>query len=136
MRMFLIAILLARLGEASGLQAQQLSADYAKCANTAVTNYDFGQCSGAEIQRQEKLLAVAWGKITAEFKEWTEPARAAMLKEQRAWISFKDDACRYFDNHPDFGREGTVIHYGECKANVIASRVTALNDLIEFLKPR
>lgn len=53
------------------------------------------------------------------------------LKEQRAWISFKDDACRYFDNHPDFGREGTVIHYGECKANVIASRVRALNDLNE-----
>jgi uncharacterized protein YecT (DUF1311 family) len=136
MRMFLMAILLAGLDEASGLQAQQLSADYAKCAKIAVTNYDFGQCSGAEIRRQEELLAVVWGKMTAEIKEWTGPARAAMVKEQRAWTSFKDDACRYFDNHPDFGREGTVIHYGECKAKVIASRVTALNDLIEFLKPR
>lgn len=139
MRMLLITAIvsLACASLAPRLHAQQLSSDYRECMGTAVNNYDFGQCSGAEVKRQEALLTTAWAKAYGEMKDYGAEARAALLTEQRAWIVFKDASCKfYITSDRAFGREGSVIHFGTCRAQVISSRVTALNDLIESLKSR
>jgi uncharacterized protein YecT (DUF1311 family) len=57
----------------------------------------------------------------------------ALLREQRAWITYKDSACQFFTSD-EFGREGIVLHFGQCKAQIIADRVGALLSLVEFLE--
>ena len=144
MRVNFIATLVVILGLATSTKAQEkeLSPEFRTCLDKAVTNPEFAECSGAEIKRQEALLTTAWARVSSRMKRFDEVSltgdhsHAALLKEQRSWIVYKDASCRYFDNREAFGREGEVIHFGVCRVGVLMQRVKELNDLIEFLKPR
>jgi len=135
MKTFLAAGLMALL--VSTAQAQQLAPEFRKCLDVAVTNYEFSACSSAEIKRQEQLLTAAWAKVSGAMKNAGGNSEGLLLKEQRAWIVYKDASCQFYTEQEAFGREGTVIHFGVCRVKVIASRVKELNDLAEDLfKPR
>jgi uncharacterized protein YecT (DUF1311 family) len=114
----------------------QLSADYRKCLDAPnQTNYGFDQCAQAEIKRQSERLDQAWATLKKEMHEYGAAGDEALDHEQQAWVKFRDASCQFFYSG-DFGREGKTYHFGMCKANVIADRVSYLNTLIEFLKAR
>jgi uncharacterized protein YecT (DUF1311 family) len=123
---------------ATGMRAAQtqqsgLTQDYEKCMEVAATNFDMSQCSTKEVERQEQRLTEAWKKVFAVMKETSPTGQALLLKEQRAWIAYKDAACAFY-GASEFGREGTVVHLGACRAEIIAARVSALTELQKFLE--
>ena len=80
---------------------------------------------------------LAWASASAAMKKWDAQSHADLLKEQRAWIVYKDASCRYFDNREAFGREGEVMHFGSRRIDVLKQRVKELDDLVKrFLTPR
>lgn len=114
--------------------ANDLSIKFDKCMNSAITNMDFSTCNQNEINYQEKQLSKAWVNISAEIKEVSVKAYKELLNEQRLWIKYKDSACNYFSVEENkmyvFGHEGTSLHYGSCKASVIAERVDYLKNTL------
>ena len=68
-------------------------------------------------------------------KKVSAQAAQSLLQEQRAWIQFKDAACKYYASG-EFGREGQVLSFGACKGSIIADRVATLNVLAAELKER
>ena len=116
----------------------ELSPTYQKCNDKAFSNIDFSDCGGAEIKRQEKRLNTVWKKVLACFDdsdETTRDAKQSLLAEQRLWIKWKDTACKFYypqtakaANTGFAGREGEAIHYGACKAGIIAERADFFED--------
>jgi uncharacterized protein YecT (DUF1311 family) len=68
-------------------------------------------------------------------KKVSNQSAQSLLDEQRSWVKFKDSACTFY-NSGDFGREGQMLRYGECKASIVAQRVKALTGLATDLKER
>ena len=103
-------------------------APYDACMAKAVTNPDYGQCGAALVAREDKRLNTVWTRVYAKL----EPAqKAELLDEQRAWIAYKDKSCGYWLEGN--GREGQVIHYPACRAEVIADRRAFLEEIGETL---
>ena len=101
---------------------------YDACMAKAATNIDYGQCGGAWIQREDKRLNIAWTRVYARL----EPAqKAELLAEQRLWLAFKNRSCGYWLEGN--GREGQVIHYPSCRAQVIADRAGYLEGVSEAM---
>ena len=110
---------------------------YDACLNRATTNVEYSDCGVAELARQEARLAATWRAVLATFRPDSGetqldsvnvvPQRQALVAEQRAWVRYKDLACRHwlYGN----GREGQVIHYPVCKVDVIRDRVTKLRQM-------
>lgn len=118
----------------SNSYASELSGEHDKCMKSAVTNKNFGTCNEIEINYQEKKLTKAWSDISTEIKETSLNAYKELLSEQRLWIKYKESACNYFlaENNglPAFGQEGIHLHYGSCKASIIADRVKYLTNTL------
>lgn len=114
--------------------ASDLSSEYDRCMKSAVTNRNYGTCNEKETNYQEKMLTKVWSDISTEIKEISLNAYKELLSEQRLWIKYKESACNYFlaenDGAPAFGQEGTHLHYGNCKANIIAERVEYLKNTL------
>lgn len=101
---------------------------YDACMGKAVTNPDYGQCGGALVGREDKRLNTVWARVVAKL----DPAqKAALLAEQRLWIAFKDKSCGFWLEGN--GREGQVIHFPACRAQIIADRRAYLDDIAETL---
>lgn len=114
--------------------AIDLSVEFDKCMKSAITNSNFSSCNQKEINYQEKQLSKAWKNLSVEIKQVSLNAYKELLTEQKLWIKYKDSACNYFsveeDNMYVFGHEGNSLHYGSCKANIIAERVKHLNNTL------
>ncbi|PPC94846.1 MAG: hypothetical protein CTY33_02870 [Methylotenera sp.] len=111
--------------------AELLSKQYSNCMEKGSTNSEWSTCATKEIAFQEKALNNAWSEVAKEMKTYSQNAFKSLLNEQRAWIKYKDEACQYYaatddGGSPTFGREGTALHYGLCKATIIAERVNYL----------
>ena len=115
---------------------------YGDCMNLAETGVAFVACGSAEILRQEALLTATWQEALNTFSadprdpedylEEVRRGRQALLDEQRAWIKYKDLACRHFLHGK--GSIGVEISYPDCKSRVIADRVEHLRET--FLRTR
>jgi uncharacterized protein YecT (DUF1311 family) len=105
----------------------------------------WSKCGSEEIGRQEKQLASTWKATYAamqrlvvdlsmppDLRGGTQSPAQLLLEGQRAWIKYKDSACLFY-TAPEFGREGTVLHFGVCKASIIADRVAVLQILLDEL---
>jgi uncharacterized protein YecT (DUF1311 family) len=80
------------IGNAEGAD---LSKEYTDCMKSAPTTVKMVLCGNQEIARQEAQLTTAWHSAYSEMKAKMPPADAKMLlDEQRAWVIFKDKACR------------------------------------------
>lgn len=106
------------------LQTGEAHADaiYDKCINAASDNASWGQCGGALIEREDAKLNAAWKQVYAQTNGQT---KVDLLAEQRAWIAFREASCKFYANG-DFGREGQVLSYPTCVAQIIADRTDAL----------
>lgn len=122
MKRYLIAA--ALMAQASPALADTL---YDKCVNATDTNYGWAECGGAYLKRADAALNAAWKQI---FAGTTGKTRADLLKEQRAWIAYKDASCNFYSNG-DWGREGEVLHFYGCRGAVIEHRTAELTVIRE-----
>ena len=95
------------------------------------TNQAWGACGSAWITREDARLNATWRRV---YPMLEGDAAKALLEEQRAWITYKDASCALYATG-DYGREGQVLHYPMCRAQVIAARIRDLEGLAVFLKP-
>lgn len=99
---------------------------YDKCIAGTSTNSEWARCGSGYLKRLDRALNVAWKKAVSSLGD--EQSRAQLLKEERAWISFKDASCQLFANG-HFGREGQVVHFVGCRAAIIKARIADLNGI-------
>lgn len=97
---------------------------YDQCIARTSTNAQWAACGTAYLKRLDDALNSAWKKAASSLQD--ERSRADLLREQRAWIKFRDESCKLYANG-SFGREGQVVHFIECRASVIAARISGLN---------
>lgn len=105
-----------------------LSADYKRCVDAHTTNRDWAVCGDQEIARQEAEVTDVWKAAYAAMKQNDPKAADDLLREQRAWIRFKDSACDYYYDDKMTGRESQVLDFAICKASLIAERIRFLRE--------
>lgn len=105
---------------------------YDKCIDTTSSNTEWAECGAALLKREDDRLNVVWKRVYAIPDEKT---RADLLAEQRSWNAYKEKSCLLFANG-EWGREGQVLHYPACRAEVIAERTKALQAYGEFFQPK
>jgi uncharacterized protein YecT (DUF1311 family) len=113
------------------LCAQSAQADeiYDKCVNASSDNASWGECGGALIQREDAKLNAVWKRF---FPSVGGQTKADLLAEQRAWVVFREASCKFYANG-DYGREGQVLDYPVCVADMIASRTKTIEELSKDL---
>ena len=104
------------------LLAAAASAD---CLDTAQTNPEFAACSATKIKQADSRMTVAWRSLLADAGGSKTADGQLLLNEQRAWIAFREKACREFFG-PQAGREAQVLHGPLCIANIIEDRAKDL----------
>lgn len=122
------ALVLPPLALAAGLALAtpaQADPEYDTCAETVTSNMDFSACGAAMLDRREAALNRVWKEANQDLDPG---AKKALLDEQRAWIAYKDKSCLALTTGY-FGREGQVIHYYVCRADVIDARIDYLENL-------
>lgn len=97
------------------------------------TNTSWGQCGGDWMARADKALNEAWKKLHSSIDD--ETTAKALLDEQRAWNDFKEKSCLFYAGGY-FGREGEVLSYPTCRAEVIEARTSDLNAYFEETQPK
>jgi uncharacterized protein YecT (DUF1311 family) len=118
MRMLAIAAL-ALLAAGPALADEE----YDRCiAESDGTNTAWGECGGAWIEREDARLNETWQRLIADAGD---RMKADLRAEQRAWIAYKDLSCLFYANG-EFGREGQVVSFPACRAEVIAKRTAEL----------
>ncbi len=118
MRQFLLAaVLMVPVSVASA------DALYDKCMNAADgTNPAFAKCGGDWVTRADTKLNEVWKQLYSDREEQT---KKDLLAEQRLWNAYKEESCKFLSNG-DFGREGQVVHFPACRAEVIEARIKQL----------
>lgn len=106
---------------------------YGQCIkNSDGTNSAWAQCSGDWIEREDAKLNKVWKEVYGQTDGQT---KTDLLAEQRLWNTYKESSCNFYANG-DWGREGQVLHYGACRASIIAARTRTLQDYGKFFAPR
>lgn len=118
---------------AATASAADLSGAYKACITRNSTNSAWAACGGDEIERQERHLNQIWNSKLGCFDKRSD-AWQRLLDEQRAWLKWKDNACRFYgandrDGSRMFGREGQVLDGPACRAEIIAQRAEFLEQL-------
>ena len=107
--------------------------EYQRCVDAAgATNAAWSECGARWIERADAELNATWKDLRPILEG---DAAQAMLHEQRAWNAFKEKSCLFWASG-EFGREGQVINYPACRAEVIEARVKYLKFHVERLQPR
>ena len=107
------------------LPAGFASADemYDKCLDGADgTNPAFAKCGGDWVARADTALNAAWNELYGDAEQAT---KKDLLAEQRLWNAYKEQSCQFLANG-EWGREGQVIHFPACRAEVIETRTKQL----------
>lgn len=124
---------LAVLGGLLLIPAGPAAADeaYDKCINAFDgTNAAWGECGSDWLKREDGRLNAAWKRI---YEGLPARTKADLLEEQRAWNAFKEKSCLFYANG-DWGREGQVLSFPNCRASVIAERTATLEAYGKFFK--
>ncbi|MGO4452086.1 lysozyme inhibitor LprI family protein [Phyllobacterium sp. TAF24] len=95
---------------------------YDNCIAKYSDNPSWGQCGGEWVKREDDKLNKAWNALFATAHGNT---KTDLLAEQRLWNTYKDGACKFYDNG-EWGREGQVLSFPICRAEIIAARTKNL----------
>lgn len=96
--------------------------------DTAKTSLDMSTCGGAWRLRSEDKLNAAWKKAIEAVGGIKSEAGQELLKEQRAWIKFKDLSCGFFYSN-NFGSMHRSISAPICRNAVIEARTQQLSKI-------
>lgn len=96
---------------------------YDKCIDKSDgTNGAWAECGGEWMKRADEAMNAAWKKIYGKAEGQT---KTDLLAEQRLWNAYKESSCNFYANG-DWGREGQVLSYPSCRAEVIEARTKQL----------
>jgi uncharacterized protein YecT (DUF1311 family) len=107
---------------------------YDTCMDTAKTSLDMSNCGGAWRLRSEAKLNVAWKRAVEAVGGPKSEAAKELLKEQRAWITFKDMSCGFYYGNA-FGSMHRSISAPICRNTIIETRTQQLSNIADDLKP-
>lgn len=113
------------------LSATPVLADkiYDNCINRSDgSNSAWSQCGGDWLKRADDKLNATWKKV---YGKADGQSKTDMLAEQRLWNSYKESSCNFYANG-DWGREGQVLSFPNCRANVIEMRTKQLQEYDAF----
>lgn len=108
-------------------QSAHADAAFDQCIKGAATSQDQAECGSRWIDREEARLKVVWANVYREMPPKTKPK---LLAEQRLWIAFKDQSCRFYSNDAEWGSRGWSDLLPACRARVVANRVRDLQDML------
>ena len=100
----------------------------ATVAKTAVMDSALAPCGSAWVAREEARLKLTWKRALADADGAGSEEGKALLDEQRAWIAFKDKACRRYE----VSSAGTLDRFHDayvCRARIIDDRINELGGL-------
>lgn len=122
----MMAVLAAvTLGSTAGVSADET---YRLCIEASDgSNQSWLQCGNAFIEREKRKFEAAWSALIEDQQGQT---RDDLLAEHEAWLQFSEAACEFFNNG-DLGREGQVLSYPACKAELYAHRSRVLETYSE-----
>lgn len=105
---------------------------YNQCLDSTSTLLEWGDCGEAWLDRLEVELNSAWkralGSVDAE-------GQKALLKEQRAWLNFRDSSCTFWAEG-SYGRNGQIVDFIGCRAAIIEARISDLNSIYDAMRER
>ena len=117
---------LATASDKADVEAVPAESAWATCIDrSGGTNLEWGKCTGAEVDREDRILNATWKRVSALADGKT---RVDLIAEQRAWLKYKEVSCNMWANG-DWGRQGQVLSWGMCRAGVIATRVQELREI-------
>ena len=82
------------------------------------------------LDRLEAALNTAWKDAQASVDQQTQKD---LLAEQRAWLKFRDSSCRFWASG-SYGRDGQVLYFIQCRAEITRTRISDLNEISEFMR--
>ena len=103
---------------AAGADASSDSAYRACMDKSGGTNRDWDVCGSELIKCEDAALNAEWKRL---YPSLPAASKTALLEEQRLWIAYRAKACGLYASG-DYGREGQVLTYPTCVAQVIRSR--------------
>ena len=129
----MLAILISAALATAAPEAR-LHAEWSNCVATKSDNYGYGVCSGTYMNAAEAQLNAAWKRLMSAVTRDPQ-TKAAMLTEQRAWLSYRNTACAFYGVQTDWGRTGEVLDGPECKAVVTERRTAELASYLKYVGP-
>jgi uncharacterized protein YecT (DUF1311 family) len=96
------------------------------------TNASWAQCGGEWVAREDAKLNRVWRQVYGQTEGQT---KTDLLAEQRLWNAYKEASCSFYANG-DWGRQGQVLDFGQCRALVIATRTRELEGYGKFFSPQ
>lgn len=125
----LVLVIGLMLPVAPGLAAD---AQYKTCIDATGTNTGWAECGVALIDRNT-------ARMDGYLKRLREVTEGETLKaieaEQASWTRFREVACEFYNDQYAFGREGQVLSYPSCKADLIEARSEQLREYIRQIDP-
>lgn len=119
-----LAMLALCLGLWAVAAAARADDAYKQCLDDSDgTNPAWATCGWQWVAREDARFQAVWKQVAEPLEEGR--TRDDLLAEQRAWVLYREKACRYYANG-DRGREGEVLDYPACLAEVIATRARQL----------
>ena len=88
------------------------------------TNPAWAACGAALVARESARLERAWRRASLASHG---TARIALARDQRRWLSRRDRSC--LELLSGYGREGEVVDFPLCRAEVIRARTMRLQRL-------
>ncbi|HET6395566.1 MAG TPA: lysozyme inhibitor LprI family protein [Pseudoxanthomonas sp.] len=102
-----------------------VDASYRRCIDDTRTTPEVRACGDALLQRLDARLNEQW-RLAAGYLDGAP--RQRLLEEQRAWIRYKDMACRFYLDE-GFGSQGASGDFPLCLARVIQHRIDELEGI-------
>lgn len=84
------------------------------------------------LKRVDELLNKRWQHLILAVEERASPYKAKLIAEQRAWISFKDDACEPLI-YAFAPAEKTILNRTRCQAAILEDRIIDLEYYYQIL---
>lgn len=129
MKLHMLASVVLLCGCATAFAADD---QYKSCIDATDKNDEWAACGGELIKRSES-------RMDGYLQRLRQIAEGNTLKlieiEQAAWSGFRDAACQFYADQEAFGREGQVLSYPLCKADLIDQRAEQLRDYLRQIDP-
>lgn len=103
---------------------------YDRCIDASDgTNPSFAECGSDWVARADVKLNEIWKELYSNADEIT---KRELLAEQRLWNAYKEQSCNFL-RKGSWGREGQVLHFPACRADIIEERT---KQLARYIYPR
>ncbi len=102
------------------------------CLSATQTDPGYTDCYGSAIDRADKQLNVQWKKLMSIVGGAKSEAGQSLIKEQRAWIAFKEESCNFYWGS-NYGSMHRTIIGPSCRLNVYQSRIAQIDMYITNL---